>query len=317
MSRRTDVLAGLREAGEAGVSGEALALRLGISRAAIAKHVAALESLGYRITAVPGKGYRLDAVPDLPLPEEVAPLLSSSMWVRLKGGGDTGSTNDDAKRMAREGAAEGCVVLATRQTAGRGRLGRAWSSPEGGVYLSVVLRPDLGVSELVALPLAVSVAVARAAEGLGASGVGLKWPNDVWLGSRKLAGVLLETAAEADRVNWVVVGVGVNVRRPNDTEAHAAYLEDCSPSVRLPQVAASLLDEIAEVYVAYNDDGFESVRSEYERRAVLTGSEVGISGPDGLAKASGKVLGVDGEGRLLLETTKGTTALSAGDVTLR
>ena len=148
MTTRDAVLAALRDAGPAGVSGERLARELGVSRVTVGNHVGALREAGYEIEASPGTGYRLVAAPDLPLPSEVRPLLTQGFWTRLEGGGATASTNDDARRLARDGAPEGTVVLASEQTGGRGRLGRAWSSPVGGAYLSAVLRPTVAPAEL-------------------------------------------------------------------------------------------------------------------------------------------------------------------------
>ena len=134
-------------------------------------------------------------------------LLRSGLWTDLSGGGETGSTNDDARALARAGAEQGTVVLASRQIAGRGRLGRTWESPEGGAYLSAVLRPAVSPSDVSSLALVIALGVAEALEGLGLT-PSVKWPNDVLVDGAKLAGVLLEMAAEADRVDWVVVGVG-------------------------------------------------------------------------------------------------------------
>lgn len=340
MTRRVEVLAALREAGEAGVSGESLAHRLGVSRVAVGKHVAALRAAGYEIAAAPGTGYRLVAVPDLPLPSEVAPLLSAdaaSFWVALNGGADTRSTNDDARALAREGAPEGTVVLAARQSAGRGRLGRSWESPAGGVYLSVVIRPNTPLGEISSLALAVALGVAFGLEELGVA-PNLKWPNDVLLDGRKLAGVLLEMSADSDRVDWVVAGIGLNVRRPEErsetprsaapaasdarapvTPEGAAYLADSLPGVALARVAAAELEGIHTAYVQWRDGGFPAIRSAYEARFSLTGQTVVVRDASGLARAEGPVVGVDEAGRLLVEDIRAGRAIAvvAGDVTLR
>lgn len=288
-----------------------------MSRAAVAKHVAALRHLGYGIDARPGEGYRLLAVPDLPLPEEVAPLLTSRLWTRLEGGGPTGSTNDDAKALARAGAPEGLAVLASAQTRGRGRLGRRWESPPGGVYVSVLLRPQMSPADVPPLALAVALGVARGVERFGVSPT-LKWPNDVLTDGDKLAGVLLETAAEADRAEWVVAGVGLNVRPAGARVAHAAYLEDhARSSVPLAAAAAAMLDGVAEAYERYLGAGFPGIRDAYESRSALSGREVVVRDAAGDVTSSGRVAGVDGSGRLVLEGPGGRVATTAGEVTLR
>ena len=317
MTTRSDVLSALRSAGAAGVSGEALAGKLGVSRVAVGKHVAALRQAGYSIEAVPGTGYRLLATPDAPLPDEVAPLLSSAFWVDLRGGGVTGSTNDDARALAAGGAPEGTVVLASRQTSGRGRLGRDWESPEGGVYLSAVLRPAVTPAAVSSLALAVALGAAHGLETLGFAPC-LKWPNDVLLGEDKVAGILLEMTAETDRVDRVVAGVGLNVRRPaRHAFEGAAYLSDGEPGVRAPAVAAAVLDGIAAVYASWCADGFAALRDPYAARFALAGRAVSVRDLQGTVRAQGVAVGVDDGGRLLVEERGQVTAVTAGEVTLR
>jgi BirA family biotin operon repressor/biotin-[acetyl-CoA-carboxylase] ligase len=286
---------------------------------AVSKHVSALREVGYEIAASPGTGYRLVSAPDLPLPAEVEPLLLSGLWTALSGGGETGSTNDDARQLARAGAPEGSAVLASRQVSGRGRLGRSWESPDGGVYLSAVLRPSVAPAEVASLALAVSLGVVRGLERLGARPL-LKWPNDVLLDDGKLAGVLLEISAESDSVEWAVAGVGLNVHRPatGGGAVTAAYLADVAPGVRLAEAAAAQLDGIAEAYAQWRAGGFGALRAAYEERFALTGREVRVSDLMGNVRAQGHVVGVDDDGRLLVRGADGTVVpVVAGEVTLR
>ena len=319
MTTRDAVLAALRTAGGEGVSGEALAQVLGVSRVAVGKHVAALRDAGYDIAAEPGVGYRLLAVPDGPLPSEVSALLRGVEWMHLTGGGETGSTNDDARVLARAGAAEGTVVLASRQRAGRGRLGREWASPDGGVYLSIVLRPQVPPSQVAPLALVIGLGVARGLRDAFGIAVSLKWPNDVLLGGGKLAGVLLEMAAETDRVDWVVAGVGLNVRRTDGIAVSptAATLDDTVPGVPVASAAASLLQGIAQVYGVWSESGFGALREGYEACCSLLGQEVAVRDMAGAVKSAGRMVGVDDEGRLLVASNGGVEAVSAGEVTLR
>jgi BirA family transcriptional regulator, biotin operon repressor / biotin---[acetyl-CoA-carboxylase] ligase len=319
MATRDAVLAALRAGGDAGVSGEALAQKLGISRVAVGKHVSALRDAGYEIVAEPGVGYRLLAAPDAPLPAEIAPLLSHSRSMRLLGGGETGSTNDDARALARNGAPEGTVVLASRQSGGRGRLGRVWESPLGGAYLSIVLRPDASPGEVSSLSLAVGLGIARGlAHSLGVE-TALKWPNDVLLSGGKLCGILLEMAAEADRVDWVVVGIGMNVARAPGVVATpgAAYLRDVAPDARIAPSVAAVLEGVADAYADWTTGGFGPMRGEYERRCPLLGSDVVVRDMTGAVRTSGSAFGVDSEGRLLVAGLGGVEAVAAGEVTLR
>lgn len=316
MSTRSAVLSALRSGGGTGISGQHLADSLGISRVAVGKHVSALREAGYVIDARPGEGYRLISAPDVPLPLEVAPLLHDAFWLRVEGAAETGSTNDDARALARAGEPEGVAVVAGRQRSGRGRLGRDWVSPSGGVYLSAILRPPVAPIELGPLPLVVAVGVARGLSALGAKPL-VKWPNDVFLAGGKVAGVLLEMSAETDSVTWVIAGVGVNVRPAGDLPVTAAHLTDEAPSVTAPAVAASVLDGISGAYRQWRTEGFGALRAEFVAGHLLQGEAVSVRDLSGRTVAQGVVAGVDETGRLLLQHEGGLTPISSGDVTLR
>lgn len=314
--RRVAVLRALRENPD-GVSGEALATDLGVSRVAVRKHIAALRELGYDIAARVGEGYRFVAAPDAPIPLEVRPLLRSPLFRRVEGGLVTGSTNDDARDLAVADAPEGTVVLACEQRTGRGRLGRAWSSPPGGVYASVILRPQVETPDAIVLPLVVGLGVARGLDALGVP-VLLKWPNDVYsVEGHKIAGLLLEGLSEGWRISWIVAGVGVNVRQVPRGQHMATSIDDLL-GTRMPMavVAAAVLDGIAETYERWRTDGFAPLRAEYDRRAWLDGRVVTVSDPLGRTVAHGRVVGIDAQGLLQVEGASGIVALAAGEVTV-
>lgn len=313
-SRRAEVAAMLASADGRHVSGERIAQSLGISRTAVAKHVDALRDLGYGIESANRKGYRLLSVPEELVPTEVERLVTDPFWNRFEGGRTTSSTNDDCKALAREGAPEGTVVVAAEQTAGRGRLGRQWVSPLGGAYFSALLRPPLAAAEAPPLALVCSLGIALALEAAGAP-VMLKWPNDIYLGWRKLGGVLLEISAEADMVEWVVAGCGINVRRVPRLAPDAAALEEVV-SMAPAQVAALALDGIAQAYREHLRAGLAGLLEQYERRHLLAGREVAVKDLSGAVVASGEVMGVDGMGRLLVLTKDGPVPIAAGEVTL-
>lgn len=316
MTTREYVLGALRNAGEVGMSGEHLAGLLGVSRVAVAKHVAALRDLGYEIVATPGTGYQLVASPDRAFPWEVSLHVRNPYWQRFEGGLETVSTNDDARALALAGVPEGTVVVAARQAGGRGRFGRAWSSPEGGAYVSFVLRPVVAPAEAGPLALVVALGIAQGLETVGIH-AGLKWPNDVQTGEGKLAGVLLEMSAEADTITWVVAGFGLNVVRPADPRPEAAYVRDLVPGVGVAEAAAACLDGIAEVYAMWLGEGFSQLMGDYEARSTLTGERVVVSDAMGTVRVSGVVSGVDAGGRLLVEGDEGTVSVASGEVTLR
>jgi len=313
-SRRAQVASALADAGRAGVSGERLADELGISRVAIGKHVASLRRDGYAIAALRGVGYRLDALPRTLVPVEVERLITDPLWTRIEGSAETGSTSDDCKVLARAGVPEGTVVVAARQRSGRGRLGRSWVSPEGGAYVSVLLRPRMRPERAPQLAPAVALGIAEGLESLGVMAT-LKWPNDVLLGERKLAGVLLEMSAEIDSVHWVVAGCGANVTRPAVPVPGAAYVSDVA-AASAAAVAAALLDGIAAVYREVTVGGFSAVADRYRARHALHGPAV-VRDLVGAVVAEGEVEGVDDHARLVLRGPDGVVAVVAGEVTLR
>ena len=235
---RQDVLALLREQEGAFVSGEEISHRLGLSRAAIWKAVDALRREGYTVEARTGRGYRLLDAPDVLTEPEIRRFLGETARVgrTLVCLAEVDSTNLRARQLAAEGAADGTVVVADRQTAGRGRLGRSFQSPGGqGIYLTALLRPDLPPERLSPVTAMAGVAVCRAVERLCGVSPGLKWPNDPVLDGKKLCGILTELSLEGEtaRVQELVLGIGINVsQRP----------EDFTPEVR--EIATSLVQAL-------------------------------------------------------------------------
>lgn len=314
LSTRVAVADALRRAGAGGVSGEVIASALGISRATVNAHVAALRSLGYEIASSSRVGYRLVSVPDACLPEEIAPRLHDDLWVSCVGGIETVSTNDDAKRLARAGASEGSLVVAARQTGGRGRFDRAWASPDGGAYVSCVLRPPLPPAAIAPLALVAAVGVADGLAELGLD-ARLKWPNDIEVCGRKLAGILLEMAAEADRTEWVVLGCGLNVTgRPHE---RATSVAEHLPGVSVVAAAAAVLDGIAGAYRRFLAGGFGELRGSYAGRLEIVGETVIVRDALGAVVAEGPVTGIGEAGELLVGKPGSEVRVVAGEVTLR
>ncbi len=231
--------------------------------------------------------------------------------------GTIGSTNDRLKELARAGAGEWTIVLADRQTSGRGRERRAWASPAGGLYLSVLLRPRFLALSL--LPIAAGVAVAEMAAEHGLA-VALKWPNDVVVPGdeppRKLAGILAEAATGATGTDWVVLGIGVNLMRrelPAELLERAAALDEGAAFA--PDVAAVAAAILAQLRVWYDAVGSSprSVIEAWRTRALAWwGESVAVQTAGGLL--CGRLLDVDGQGALLVEVDGETRRLLSGDV---
>src|SRR5512136_760613 len=277
------VLSFLAEAADEFVSGEAISGKLGLSRAAVWKHVNALRGQGYGIEAAPARGYRLVSIPDRLGALEIGPLLNThDLGQALHCCDEIPSTNDRARELADDGAVHGEVVVAESQTAGRGRRGRSWSSPAGrNLYLSVILRPSLPPQRAPELTLVASVAACEACRKAGVE-AGIKWPNDLLVGGRKVAGILTELSAEPDVVHWVVVGIGVNLNSaPEDLpaglrdEATSLSTERGQPVPRA-LFAAALLSELEQWLDRHAAEGFAPIRVAWRERSVTLGREVRV-----------------------------------------
>jgi len=315
------IVAWLR-ASTAPLSGEELARRLGCSRAAVWKQIGALRRLGYRIEARRAHGYALAAAPDRLGPAELAPHLAGR-WRDIRWLAETDSTQRVARELGRAGVPEGTVVIAEAQTAGRGRLGRTWHSPRGvNLYCSIVLRPPLSPAAVPQVALVAGVAAAAALAETPGLAPRLKWPNDVLIDGRKVAGILTEMEAEVERVHHVILGIGVNLNAPR--AAFPPELRERATSLFLATgrrvdraaVTGRLLAALEARYGRFLEGGFEAVRAEWESYSCLTGTDVRVASAEG--EMAGRVLGLDTDGALMLARPDGTsTRIVAGEVTVR
>ena len=285
-----------------------LAERLGVSETTVGEHVDALREAGFEIEEGES-GHVLASVPEFGGPA-VEFGLDAPFEVEFHG--SVGSTNVRARELADAGA-EDVVVLADAQTGGRGRLDRTWSSPSGGVWTSLLLRPDLRPAEVPLLTLAAGVATVRAVESVGVD-AGLKWPNDVLVpagdgtgAERKLAGVLTEMAGEGGRTDWVIVGVGINAN---------------VDAADLPQGATSLREDVGDVdrrrLVQRLLSTFDELRADpdavlpaWREAATTLGRRVRVTTPTG--EVVGEAVDVEAPGRLVVETDDGPVRVHAGD----
>ena len=315
------VLSFLAEAGDEFVSGEAISDKLGLTRAAVWKHVESLRAHGYRIDAVPARGYRLAAVPDRLTALELRPLLNThDVGQVLHWHEEVTSTSDLAKELAEEGAEHGEVVIAEAQTAGRGRRGRSWASPpRRNLYFSVVLRPDLPPARAPEMTLVASVALCDALRQAGVQ-AGIKWPNDLLASGRKIAGILTELAADPDRVQWLVVGIGINVNaRAEDFpeglrgEATSVLIERGQAAPRA-LLAAACFTALEDWVDRHAEEGFGVVRDAWKERSVTLGREVSVRA-DG-REVVGLAEDLDETGALVVRGPSGVERILAGDVSL-
>ncbi|PZW93870.1 BirA family biotin operon repressor/biotin-[acetyl-CoA-carboxylase] ligase [Pseudomonas sp. 478] len=300
-------------------SGQALGVALGVSRSAVWKQLQHLEAeLGLSIHKVRGRGYQLAAPLTLLDPVEIRKQSPSCDWPILVFD-SIDSTNAEALRAIERGQAAPFLVLAERQTAGRGRRGRKWASPFAeNIYYSLVLRIDGGMRQLEGLSLVVGLAVMQALRELGISGVGLKWPNDVLVGQKKIAGILLELVGDPADVCHVVLGVGINVNMQITDEVDQQWT-----SMRLESGKVfdrnHLVGELGAMLQAYlcrhQVDGFSAIQAEWERNHLWQGRAVSLIA--GVNHIEGEVLGIDSQGALRLKVGGVEKVFSGGELSLR
>jgi BirA family biotin operon repressor/biotin-[acetyl-CoA-carboxylase] ligase len=324
MNIDTQILAALRGAGDCGVAGTELSQRLGISRAAVWARIEELRKLGYEIEASPHHGYRLMSWPDLLHADDLRSALGKSVTIGrdIRVFEETTSTNDVIEKLARDNVAEGAVVFAESQTKGRGRLGRKWVSPlKKGLWLSVLLRPAMRPAQVTRLTVASATALARALRKHTGIRPQIKWPNDILIGGKKLAGILTELNAEVDKVRYVILGMGINVNHA--LTDFPPELRKLATSVRIEKgetqdrarLAVQILQELEVDYRRIQEGKFEAVADEWEEQCATLGQPVVIHVGDRTVRGTAESL--DQDGALLLRTQHGhLERIIGGDVTL-
>ncbi len=298
-------------------SGEQLGETLGVSRTAVWKQIKKVEGLGLVLESVKGKGYCIRGGLDLLSRSAIQSGLASEARDLL---GDflVLGTVDSTNTVATDGA-QGDVIVAEQQTAGRGRRGRQWQSPfASNIYLSLVWEFAGGAAALEGLSLAVGVAVVDALAACSLGGVALKWPNDVLVDGRKLAGVLLEMSGDAAGPCKVIVGVGLNVNMPAAPAIDQPWVDVntlAMGTVSRNQLVIALLNQLLPLLSHYERSGFASIRERWLALNAFQGEQVFVTLGDEVIV--GHMAGVDGSGALLLDTVSGRRVFNGGEVSLR
>lgn len=325
---KSDILTLLRNSTEY-VSGQQLCDQFGVSRTAVWKVINQLKEEGYQIESVPRKGYRLLESPaDIFSKSEIASRLHTK-WAgkKLYYVDATGSTNTDAKRYAEEGDPHGTTVVADMQTAGKGRRGRKWQSPSGiNTYFTILLKPSFAPDKASMLTLVMALSVAEAIEDITGLQAGIKWPNDIVVNKKKVVGMLTEmsTTPEMDEIQYVVVGVGVNVNISSEEEL-PEEIRQTATSLKIEtgrQINRAVLTEHILTQFEHNYEKFEqtlnlsALLDAYQKHLVNVDAQVRVLDPAG--EYTGISRGINETGELIVEKEDGSIVnVYAGEVSVR
>lgn len=319
---KSEILALLRES-EDYVSGQELCGRFGVSRTAVWKAIGQLKKEGYQIEAVQNRGYRLASLQEVYGQHELESRMDTA-WAGkpVRFYEELGSTNLQAKLDAENGAKEGTLIVADMQTAGRGRRGRAWSSPPGtNVYFTLILKPDFRVELASMVTLVTGLAVAEGIRSTCGLEARIKWPNDIVVNGKKVCGMLAEMSTERDFIHYVVMGVGINVARqdfPTEIAQTAACLEqECGCTVSRSEIIVNVMKGFEKYYDIFRRDGnLTGLLERYNGMLAGKDGEVRVLDPKG--EYTGISRGINSTGELLVERENGAVeAVYAGEVSVR
>lgn len=320
---RRNILLMLKKHRDEFISGERISQELGISRTAVWKHINILREEGYEIESMPKNGYKLVSSPDILILEEIEEYLTTNFIGRNIYYFDSlDSTNTKAKEMAMD-EEEGTVVVAEEQIKGKGRLGRNWVSPKGkGIWMSIILKPNMLPSEVAKLTLIGAAAVNKALEEMGIISY-IKWPNDIVIQGKKVCGILTEMSCELNIINYVIMGIGINVNLLK--EDFSQELVDKATSLKeitgrdldRKRLLASVLNYFENLYLPFKQRGDISATIDISReKSLLIGKEIRIL--RGNDEKIGRALDIDEQGGLIIEYKDGTREhIFSGEVSIR
>ncbi|WP_409228514.1 biotin--[acetyl-CoA-carboxylase] ligase [Gudongella sp. SC589] len=304
------------------LSGEKLSEEFGLSRTAIWKHVKALKADGYQIESVTRKGYRLVASPDIVNYDEIKEILHTKIvGSRVIYFNSLESTNKTAKEIAAVNN-EGTVVVAEQQTKGRGRLGREWISPNRkGLYFSVILKPDTDPTKVAKLTLLGAAAVNRGLLDMGIQSQ-IKWPNDIVIKGKKVAGILTEMNCELGTINHIIIGIGINVNQSNEEipyelrDSATSLLIESNRAINRKDLFAAVLNRLDEFYLDFIDgEDMDRVLEICREESAVIGKDVIVI--QGSNSRKGHVVGINNDGELQVRFSTGLETVYSGEVSIR
>ncbi|MDP2911009.1 MAG: biotin--[acetyl-CoA-carboxylase] ligase, partial [Candidatus Omnitrophota bacterium] len=281
------------------------------------KHIENLRHEGYGIEAIPHLGYKLVSIPDRLTEIELKwQLKTGIIGKKIYSYKETGSTNDTAYALASSGEKEGSVVIAESQTSGRGRMNRKWVSPKSkGAYFSAILRPSILPKDVSSITLFSALAVAKTISEMTDVKAFIKWPNDVLINGHKVCGILTEMSAETDKINFVIIGIGININTKKDAlpKGATSLLEESGREISRVEFVKGIFRNMDKLYGIFKAGNIEDIIKEYKEFSNFLGTRVQVTYHD--EKIEGYAVDVDKEGALILRMDSGLNErVLAGDV---
>lgn len=302
------------------ISGEEISKIFNVSRSAIWKHIKALKEAGYTIEGVSKKGYKLISSPDLLLEDEIIKNLNTSfIGQNVFYYPSVNSTNETAKSLAKK-AKDGSIIVAEKQLGGKGRLGRVWSSPHGGIWTSIILKPDIEPIYGAKITQVAAAAIIKSLKIINIHAL-IKWPNDIYINDKKLCGILTEMKCDMDRIDYLIVGVGINANV--DENSFPEEVKNIATSLKISKnktfnrakILGSFLNEFEDLYlqVTKNND-YSKVLSICRNNSIILDKDAYLI--TSLGKEKVKCIGIDDDGALIIKDSKGITrSVISGEIT--
>ena len=305
------------------ISGQELCNRFGVSRTAVWKAINQLKEAGYEIEAQQNKGYRLMAAPDLMTEAEIKSLMHTEWVAKEVLYFDTiDSTNTKAQELAEKGYPSGTLVVADKQESGKGRRGRSWVSPSGtGIFMTLMIKPDINPNNASMLTLVAALAVAKAITSVTGEEAMIKWPNDIVVNGKKVCGILTEMNAQFDYINHIVVGIGINVHNESFPEeisqmASSLLIEAGGKRFHRAQIIAETMSYFEQYYdIFLKTQDLSALVREYDELLVNRNKSVRVLDPK--EPFDGKAMGITPKGELIVDTWESRKLVSSGEVSVR
>ena len=305
------------------ISGQELCNRFGVSRTAVWKAINQLKEAGYEIEAQQNKGYRLKAAPDLMTEAEIKSLMHTDWVAKEVLYFDTiDSTNTKAQELAEKGYPSGTLVVADKQESGKGRRGRSWVSPSGtGIFMTLMIKPDINPNNASMLTLVAALAVAKAITSVTGEEAMIKWPNDIVVNGKKVCGILTEMNAQFDYINHIVVGIGINVHNESFPEeisqmASSLMIEAGGKRFHRAQIIAETMSYFEQYYDKFlKTQDLSALVREYDELLVNMNKAVRVLDPK--EPFDGKAMGITPKGELIVDTWESRKLVSSGEVSVR